>query len=159
MGSRFPRRAKKVPTIFFVVWGVFCAATVVLGLWLLHAGLDYRKTHQEAAATVAIENQKAGRAIKPNAHLAYTVNGKSFELVLPPPMSPQDRKKYSETYRPGSQVTVWFLIGQPSVAEVEGDRGTMIGGIVFSGAGIFFGLIGVLAFVAEFYPNRFVRFG
>ena len=55
----FPNRANKVPTIFFVIWGLICVAALVAGPWMLVSALQYRKTHREAEATVAIESRKA----------------------------------------------------------------------------------------------------
>jgi uncharacterized protein DUF3592 len=157
--GRPSRRANKVPTIFFVGWFFLCAAALSAGSWMLLSGLRYRHDHQSAEATVTIENQKIGRANEPIAHLRYEVTGGIYELILKPPNGPKERKKYDETYRPGSQLTVWYPTANPQAAEVEGDHGRLLGGIVFTPVGVLFSLVGGLAFVAEFYPNRYVRFG
>lgn len=151
----FPNRANKVPTIFFVVWGLVCAAAVVAGPWMLVSAMHYRATHREAEANVAIERRKAG----PVAHLRYTVDGKPFEVTVAEPSGPKERKSFQQTYQNGRTASVWYPIDEPKAAEPEGDHGPLIGGIVFTGVGIFFSLVGGLVFVAEFFPHRFVRFG
>jgi hypothetical protein len=153
------RRANKVPTGFFVAWGILCAAALLVGPWMLISGIRYRQSHRDAEATVTIEDRKAGRGNEPIAHLKYEVNGDLLELILKPPNGPKERKKYEEKYQPGSHVTVWYPIGEPQAADVDGDHGVLIGGIVFTAVGVFFAIVGALAFIVEFYPNRFIRFG
>ena len=159
MSELFPRRAHKTPTGFFFAWGFICTLALIAGPWMLISGMRYREGHQSAEATVTIEKGNPGRNIQPTAHLRYEVQGKSFELILKRPNGPKERKNYDETYRPGARVTVWYPNGDPQAADVDGDRGVMLGGIVFTGVGVFFTLCGALAFVAEFCPNRFIRFG
>jgi hypothetical protein len=126
---------------------------------MLISGIRYRQSHRDAEAAVTIENRKAGRGNELVARLKYEVNGDLLELIVKRPTRPKERKKYDETFRPGSHVTVWYPIGEPQAADVEGDHGVLIGGIVFTAVGVFFAIVGALAFIAEFYPNRFVRFG
>jgi hypothetical protein len=159
MSERFPRRAHKVPTMFFVGWGLVCAAALVAGPWMLISGIRYRQSHVAAEATVRIEERKTGRVNEPIAHLHYEVNGGIHELILKPPNETKERKKYEEKFRPGLQVTIWYPIGNPQAPDVEGDHGVLLGGIAFTGVGVLFTLVGAVAFVAEFYPNKFVRFG
>ena len=159
MSERFPRRAHEVPTMFFVGWRLVCAAALVAGPWMLVSGIRYRQSHVAVEATVRIEERKAGRVDEPIAHLRYEVNGGICELILKPPNGPKERKKLDESFRPGSLVTIWYPIGDPLAADVEGDHGVLLGGITFTGVGVLFTVVGALAFVAEFYPNKFVRFG
>ena len=159
MNERFPRRAHKVPTIFFVGWFLLCAAALLAGSWMLISGIRYRQNHEAALATVRIEDRKTSRGNDPIAHLHYEVNGGIHELILQPPNGQKERKKYEEKFRPGSQVTIWYPIGDPQAADVAGDHGVLLGGIIFSGVGVLFTLVGAVAFVAEFYPNKYVRFG
>ena len=112
-----------------------------------------------ADATVRIEERKTSRVNDPITHLRYEVNGGIHELILKPPSGPKERKKYEEKFRPGSQVTIWYPIGDPQAADVEGDHGVLLGGIIFSGVGVLFTLVGAVAFVADFYANKYVRFG
>ncbi len=153
--TSFPSRANKVPTIFFVVWGLICLVALIAGPWMLASAVQYRKTHREAEATVAIETKKAVRV----AHLRYTVEGKPFDVTVAEPSDPKKRKGFQETYQNGRSASIWYPIDEPQAAEPEGDHGRMIGGIVFTGVGVLFTLVGALAFVAEFFPNRFLRFG
>jgi hypothetical protein len=151
----FPNRENKVPTIFFVIWGSVCVAALVAGPWMLVSAVRYRQTHREAEATVEVENRKSGRV----AHLLYAVDGKPHEITVAEPSHPKERKGFQETYQNGRTASVWYPIGEPTAAEPEGDNGRLVGGIIFTGVGAFFSMVGAMAFVAEFYPNRYVRFG
>ena len=46
----------------------------------------------------------------------------------------------------------------PQVAQYEGDRGHLMGGIVFTAGGALFGFFWAMMLVARFYPNQFARF-
>jgi hypothetical protein len=159
MSEWFPRRAHKTPTGFFFAWGFICALALIGGIWMLNSGMRYREGHQSAEATVTVDKGKPSRNIRPTAHLRYDVQGKSYELILKRPNGGKELVSFDETYRQGAQVTVSYPNGDPQAADVEGDRGVLLGGTVFTAVGVFFSLGGALAFVAEFFPNKFVRFG
>ena len=156
--SWFPRRAHIIPTPFFLGWVVICIAALVAGPWMLVSALNYRASHQQAEGTVVIDKRAIARGADPAPHVQFEADGKPFDFAVPPPNSQKERKTYREKYQAGKRITVWYPIGEPQAADVEGDHGTLLGGIVFTGVGAFFSLIGGLAFIAEFFPNRFVRF-
>jgi hypothetical protein len=154
------RWANKVPTMFFVAWGIVCLAALLFGPWALWSGLAFREGHQQAEATVVMGPKGSGRKGKPAPHLEYEVAGKRYTVAAPPePFAGKQRKQYLEKYQAGKRITVWYPNDKPEAANIEGDSGALLGGIVFTGVGVFFSLIGVLVWVAEFRPNRYIRFG
>jgi hypothetical protein len=156
------RRAHKVPNGFFIAWGLVCLAALTGGPWMLISGLRYRESHQEAEAMVVNQSKldpRSKRRTEGVPHLKYEVEGKQYDVALPPAKSAKERQKYREHYYDGKKVPVWYPIGNPQAAEPDGDHGVLLGGTVFTGAGVLFSLVGALAVIAEFFPNRYVRFG
>jgi hypothetical protein len=154
------RRAGKIANGFFIVGGIFCSAALLGGAWMLISGLHYRENHREAQATVVIENTgnpRAGKKTKPVAHLQFEVEGKRYDILAPAEESAKDRNKYREKYRDGNRIAVWYPSDNPQAADVEGDRGVLLGGVAFTGVGVLFSFFWVLAAIAEFFPNRFLR--
>jgi Protein of unknown function (DUF3592) len=157
-----PRRARKVANAFFVVWGLISIAALAGGLWMLNLGQQFRASHREAQATVAVTPEvhpRTGQILKYEPRLQYDVAGKRFEIAAPPESSAKSRNKYREHYQNGRQISVWYPNNDPQSASEEGDRGVYMGGIVFTAVGALFSLAGILVAIAEFYPNRVVRFG
>jgi hypothetical protein len=153
------RRAHRVPNAFFVAWGGFCLAALAGGSWMLVMGLQFRGSHRYAEATVAVEGGGNSRGARPQPHLQYEAEGKRYDIPAPPePFRGKERQAYRDTYFAGNHIPVWYPLGNPQAASLEGDRGVLLGGITFTGAGVLFSLVGILAFIAEFFPNRYVRF-
>jgi hypothetical protein len=126
------------------------------GLWMLLGGLRFREDHQEAEAVVVgtpVGKPRKGRQPKMDLRLRYEIDGTSYEIPAPP------ARKGKSGHSPGARVAVWYPKGNPQAADAKGDRGTLLGGIAFTGGGVLFLLVGALAAVAEFYPNRYIQFG
>jgi hypothetical protein len=144
-------RSGKVSSGFFVAWGFLCAGSLVAGLWMLRSGLRFREAHREAQATIVMRSRTdpgTGRAFRPTPHLRFQAGAKTVEAEAP----------RGGPYAAGQRVTVWYPVDDVTAARVQGDHGMLLGGIVASAAAGLFLLVGALVAIAEFRPNRFVRF-
>jgi hypothetical protein len=156
----FPNRSNKVPAFLFVIWGLFCLALLGAGAWMIGLGVEYRRTHNAAEAMIEVENRQTRRGNEVIAHLRYEAEGRRIELYIPRPRNaPKEERRFNEIYRNGGRISIWYPKGQPESADEQGDHGVLIGGIAFTAVGALFMLVGILAFIAAFFPNRFVRFG
>ncbi len=154
-------RAGKVGNVFFVIWGPFCAVLLAFGLWMLLSGLRFRADYRQVRGEVILRPDAAADPAtkKRRAPLLPYVRFQAGEEAIEIPAPRQGSRKELSRFKKGSQVDVWYPVDNPPAARFEGDRGVLMGGIAFTGASVLFLGVGLLMLIAEFYPNRFIRFG
>jgi hypothetical protein len=156
------QRAGKVGNIFFILWGPFCALLLAFGLWMLVSGLQFRADYRHVQGQVILRRDApppSPSKKKSKAPLFPYVRFRAGEETIEIPAPRQGSRKELSRFQKGSQVDVWYPADNPQAVQYEGDRGVLMGGMAFTGVGVLFLAVGILMAVAEFYPNRFLRFG